>query len=253
MSITTAAYKIATGGALTTLTIVPPLTDAHVSITANDVLVPDWANKLVAVFAMGATLTGAQITTPSLREIAAMDFSPLNVAATPNSPPSFVDRFDYPLELKASEGLRAYITSGASENDYVVVFLIDKVDPVPAGAVTTVKYTGTTTVTANAWSQCALTPSQQLGAGQWGVVGVRALSTTGIAARLIIPGSPFRPGCIATASEGKLDGIGDQIRFRWGNACLMGTFPHTYPMQAEFLCTAADTAQTVYLDLVKVS
>jgi hypothetical protein len=88
-----------------------------------------------------------------------------------------------------------------------------------------------------------------LPAGSYDIIGMRAVSTGAIAARLVIPGFEWRPGVIA------YDAVGDVElpRFRYGNAGVFGRFTHDSPPTVDFLSVSADTSETVFLDVVKVA
>ena len=123
-----------------------------------------------------------------------------------------------------------------------------------AAGMKTVRATAAITATAlgNAWGAGALTFEQVLESGMYAVVGMKAFGATLIAGRLIFPNQGPRPGCIGYATP--LTGVGaiENPAFRNGNLGVWGTFSHTAPPQLEVIAAAADTAQEVYLDVVKV-
>jgi len=233
------------------LTQLAGLADQHITINGDNILVPEFAPNLGYVFASGSDITQAQISAPSLREGLLLDVSPLNDGSDePLNPPAIDSRLPAGIRLVPSEGLRALAAEDAAGADYayIVAMLFDKIDAVPPGEVMTIRATSATTLTANAWSLCTLTLSQQLEAGRYAIIGMRCEGATAIAARLVIPGSGFRPGCIAVDAAADL---GD-IMFRKGGLGNWGSFEHTFVPQVEVLATAADTAQTIHLDLVKL-
>lgn len=227
------------------------VSDQHLITSGKDITVPDTYDKLMAIFAAGITINRLQISSPTMRKSLIVDGDNLNIGAEPLSPPPFIDMFDNPRQLKSSEGLRALATQGSAgaEIERVIVFLGDgKVDQVQ-GEVMTVRCTGTTTLVAEGWSLVPLTFSQQLESGRYQIVGARFESAGAIAGRLVIPGSPWRPGSVATDSIMDIRGE----RFRSNKAGIWGEFSHSFPPQAEFLSISADTSETVYLDLVKIA
>lgn len=233
------------------MTEVNALSDQHITVKGKDILVPAWAPNLSAVYAMGDTITKAQITTPSLRKGLMIDVPILEPNANPQEAPRYLDLFENPKTLTPGEGMRALVAEGAggAELEFVGVWLSGAFVDAPAGEVVIVKATGTTTLVANTWTQVELTFAQQLEAGNWAIVGMRAFGATVVLARLIIPGSAHRPGVIAHSSEKQ------ENQYAWSPKVLgtWGTFEHTFPPQLECLATAADTAQTVYLALVKLT
>lgn len=233
------------------LTRMAALVDQHITVNGDDILVPDFASKLGWIWAAGSDITQAQISSPSLREKLLLDVMPLNDGADePLDPPPIDIRMPSGIQLVPSEGLRALVAEDAAGADaeYILAMLFDSIDAVPPGEIMTVRATSATTVTANAWSLCVLTFSQQLEAGRYAVVGMRAEGATALAARLVFPGSGYRPGCLGTDTAAD---VGLKI-FRHGALGSWGEFEHTFPPQVEMLCTAGDTAQVVWLDLVKV-
>ena len=227
---------------------VASLTDQHITQDGDDIYVPAWAPNVMAVFALGATATDAKLTAPSMREGSELQINPINVGAEPISNPRMVDMFDNPRPLNPSEGMRAYIAagSGTTEYDTILVWLGDTITPIPAGDIETIRFTATTTLVAQTWTACDLTPDQQLRAGRYAVVGMKAISAGAVSARLIIPGSAYRPGVIA------FDAVADcgEAKFRRGAVGVFGEFDHRFIPKAEFNSVSADTAETVWLDLI---
>jgi hypothetical protein len=236
-----------TGG---TLANVAAVVDQHITTDGDDILVPSFAPNLAGVFAIGATIAQAQISSPTLRKGLLYDISPLNIGAEPVNRPYIHDRFENPIPLTVGEGLRALVAEGAAgaEQDSVFAFLQSDFEAAPSGDILTVRATGTSTLTAYSWSLCTLTLSQQLEAGRYAIVGMKAVSAGAIAARLVLPGSQFRPGVIACDAEGDV-AIPD---FRYGGKGVFGEFEHTFIPAVEFFSVSADTAETVYLDVIKI-
>lgn len=236
-----------TAGVLTEITA---LKDQHITTKGDDVLVPSFAPNLMALFALGATISRAQFSTPSLRERSLIDISPLNIGAEPLTNPRIVDFTHSPIGLTPGEGARFLVAEGAAgaELEFGLAWFQGEREEVPAGEVETIRCTGTTTLTANAWSLCELTLSQQLRSGKYAIVGMSAISAGAIAARLVIPGTGYRPGVIAFDTESDYG----TTYARQGALGKWGEFEHVYPPQVEFLSVSADTAETVYLDVIKV-
>lgn len=234
-----------------TLIEVAAVPDQHVVTSADDIIVPEFASKVGMVCGLGSDITQAQLSSPSLRKQLLLDIVPLNDGADePTSPQTIMDFTDRLIQLTPAEGLRYLQAEDAVGADamYGGVFLFDSIEAVPAGEIFTVRATGSTTVTANAWSLCPLTLSQQLAAGRYAIVGARFEGATCVFGRLVIPGSAHRPGALGTDTWGDLA----YPKFRHGGLGKWGEFDHTYPPQAEMLCTAGDTAQVVWLDLIKI-
>ena len=239
--------EIDTGGIPTNLTAVP---DQHVTTDGYDVLVPSFAPNLAAVFGLGATMQDVQISSPTLRKSLIYDVSPVLSGTLMDSNAYPHNRFMNPIALTPGEGLRALAseTGAGAQRQNVFVWLQSEFEDAPGGEIFTVKTTSATTLSPYEWSLCKMTFTQQLEAGQYAVVGLHAASANGLVARLVMPGSEYRPGVICA------DGVNDfRIDpFRYGKVGLFGTFEHTFPPQVEFFASAADTAETVYFDLIKL-
>ena len=233
-----------------TLTDIEALLDQHVTTDGDDILVPAFASNIIGVFAFGALISGAQISSPTLRKGLMLDVAPINIGAEPVFPLAFVNRIDSPIALTPGEGLRGRASeSGAGATRVgVLVWLQGEYEEPPSGEILTVKATSATTVVPYEWSLCPLSLTQQLEAGRYALVGARVECANGIAARFVIPGSEYRPGVIACDAFGDTDnGI-----FREGRFGMFGEFEHTFIPQVEILSADADTAEEVYLDVIKI-
>jgi len=226
------------------------LADPHIRIEATRVIVPE-LNFLLGVYGVGANITAARFVTPSLRVIAEKELAPLDRNAEPLSPPNLIDLAVNPLELVVGEHAetKASNDAAAAVRNTVLALLGDgPVTPVAAKYIT-VKATAAVTLTAYQWTNGAITLTQTLPKARYQVIGMKALSAGLIAARLVFPGYPWRPGVIGC------DAIGDQDheRFRFGRLGVFGEFDSDAPPTVDFLSVSADTAEEVWLDLVKVT
>ena len=233
-----------------TLTDIQALLDQHVTTDGDDILVPAFASNIIGVFAFGAMITGAQISSPTLRKGLMLDVAPINVSSKAVCPLPFVNRLDRPIALTPGEGLRARVSEGGTGATRVgvLVWLQGEYEEPPEGEIHTVKATSTTTTTPYEWTLCPLSLTQQLEAGRYALVGARVEAGNAIAARFVIPGSEYRPGVIACKATVDTDnGI-----FREGRFGTFGEFEHTFIPQVEVLSAGVDTAEVVYLDVVKI-
>jgi hypothetical protein len=240
--------NVNTGGVLTEIDALP---DQHVRVEDNNIIVPRGMNALLGAFHCAATATLAQLASPALRRTLLLDIAPINVGAEPLSPPPFVNKFYAPIALDEDEALRALVAGGetAAERKVMLVWLGDGPQSPVTGEIFTVRATGSTTLTAYAWTNVALTFTQTLPAGRYAVVGMRAESAGCIAARLVFVGGTWRPGCIGSDSIADLS----PDIFRHGALGVWGEFEHTQPPTVDFLSISADTSEVVYLDLVKTA
>lgn len=229
---------------------VAALSDGIVTISSNQFIF-DRDMKLWAAYVQGATITEARVNTPAFRVIALPRIEPVNVAALPGDLFPLCDWRMNPTTIKKTDGVALETSNGAGagERHWGILFVGEGVVTEPRGEVYTIRAAGTTTVTANAWSQCNLTFEQTLPGGEYEILGMRFISTTAVAGRIILAGGGFRPGCIGVASQAQ----DDRNLFRAGKFGSYGTFKSYAPPVLEALCTGADTAQTVYFDVVRRS
>ncbi len=232
------------------LTSVAGVSDAHVRVEGDNIVVPSYAPNLVAVFAIGATISQAQIESPSLRRFVNIDVEPVNVGAEPIVPTPLAAFFDHPIALDPAEPLRAWVAEAAAgaERETVLAWLADGPLAPVGGEVFTVRATSTATLVAYAWTLGSLTFSQALPAGNYQVVGMRAESAGLIAARLVFVGGGPRPGCIGYDAAVDVS----NPSFRYGQLGVWGEFAHNEPPSVEFLSVSADASETVWLDLVRM-
>ena len=197
--------------------------------------------------------------------------SPNNRGSAFESPPRIWDYYKYPIPLNPTEELDIYATqnSGSSETEYVATLLSDN-NPTPAqvpavqltlngtGRFFTAHATSSTTLTAGGWTQCQLTFDQALPAGLYSLVGARAYSATALFFRMYPAQAPlWRPGGVAVQAYDQMDPAGQRYVPDYGTH--LGAwgqwlqFYQNVPPQVEFFATSADTAEEVWLDLIRIS
>lgn len=233
------------------LTNAAGLADQSVRINGNDIIVPNEIPYLVGAYAVGPSVTRAQLQSPSLRRVLNFEIAGVDANALPTPPISIPSIWNNPIKLDGQEALDAlFAESGAgASRGTILAWLADgPVQPV-SGDIRSVRVTAATTLVANAWTNAALTFDQSLPAGRYQVVGGRFFSTNLQAWRCVFVGGVFRPGTIGmqTASQDEPD------MWRMGNFGVWGEFNHNTPPTIDFLANGADAAQTGVLDLVKVA
>jgi len=249
MSFTLVGYTATIDSA--TLTEIEAMSDQHVTTSGDDVLVPEFASKLGAVCFICSVISQAQLTAPSLRERSLIDVRPCNLNNRPLGGRPLLTYWHKPIQLEPGEGARALAaeTSAAEAQVTALVWLVDEINPMPEGEIETIRATSNTTTKAYEWTLCQLTLTQQLRAGRYAIVGMRAESGNAVAARLVIPGSPYRPGTLAYNTSA----LEQPAEFRNGGLGSWGEFEHTFIPQVEMLALAEDTSQQFYLDIVKIA
>lgn len=240
------------------------ITDTEINAVQDDVLtmssaarflVPNDYNNVQLAVALAATMGRARIVTPSLEVRRSTPYIiPHERAAIPSltSPKVYVP--SKPITLIPTEEISVKVTDSGTEQAAALILLgKGQLPPVPAGDVRRVRCTGTTTLTANKWTTCPITPDIQIEAGLYALVNMTAFSVGAIAARAIIQGQWNRPGVIAIPAASEAAAIAFSTEWTNINAPYeMGRFPHNVIPQIQFLSSSADVAETVYLDLVKV-
>lgn len=234
------------------LTFVAALVDQSVTTNGDTIRVPSHAPRIAAALALGATITRARISAPSLRKKSNIDLAPINIGIEPDTPTPYLAMWERPRTLTVGESLRAEASenaAGAERATILAWLLATDPQPVPEGEIQTVRIDFTTTLTANVWSIATGTMAQDLEAGRYAIVGGRGEAAGLQAWRLVIPGSEYRPGAIGYDAA---DDVEDR-RFRYGGLGVSwGEFEHDTLPQVEFLSNSADTSETVWLDLVLV-
>lgn len=239
--------------------------DAEINAVADDVLNQPSAERFTVPFeynnvhwaaALSAEITRARLVTPSLEIRRTRPIIvPHNRAVLPSATLVKVYKPVKPIELIPSEELSVrYTASGLAQNHYALALLGKKdLGALPSGDIRRVRCTGTTTLVASQWTSVTLTPDEQLEAGLYELVNMMAFSVTAIACRVIIQGQPYRAGVMA------FNGASEQVAFdgahNWeaiNKPYPMGRFPHNLLPKVQFLSNAADAAETVLLDLIKV-
>ena len=255
------------------------LADSHVTVQGNNIIVPAQCNRILTVFAMSQATAGSltniiTISSPSLRATSLLDISNWNAngavvaaAQIPDNNAPFNDFTQAPITLmpgEAMQALSAVDAAAVAENIFVIITLTDgNITPVTADRIETVIFDGQQAAVINTWSPTALVPRQALRAGTYAVVGMKAVGTSLIAARLVFGNQGARPGVIGTNAAVGAGGVGsfsdavDQMRgmFRMGKMGIWGTFTNVNPPQAEIICSVADAAITEHfaLDLIKIA
>lgn len=242
----TVAYQ-GTGVAATDVDMTP-VPDGLMTVQ-NGHFLPQSDCKLVYMAGIGLTQTYMQIVTPTLRQIAKHQVRPLENAAAPGALPAFARYNTNPLTLKGLEEISVVMQNTATAVCKAILGLsLTPIMPAPQGNIFCLRGTGTTTQAALGWTGCPITWSDTLPTGNYVCVGLSAFAATCQAARLTFEGQWERPGCVGNAAVTAQE----WPFFHNGLLGVWGNF-HSYRMPSvEFLSTAADAAQTVFLDLIRV-
>lgn len=224
------------------------MADPSLTVSGNNIQIPDFASMLVGAFGIGVNLTRFQLQSPSLRRVINYEVSPLNYLATPSNPPCFTDLMYNPIQLDVSEQMQAYAAEdgvGATRMNAFVLLGDGKVEQV-SQPIFTVRVTSATTLVAFTWTNGALTFDQVLPVGNYGIVGARFSSAGLLAFRFLLQGQTPRPGSIGQINERLITPAGS----RYGAWGLWGVFNSTTPPTVDFCSSSADSAEVGEIDLV---
>lgn len=223
----------------------------------NSHIFPPRDLPLIFAWAGSANLQRWRINTPKLRQVVIPVMPGMDQAALPPDLP-FINRlWMNPLVLRREEeiAVEAFQTAGVAQVVIAVLAFLYEQDqgamhpqPAPIGDTYTLRATGTTTLTANAWSDVALTYDQQLPAGRYAVVGGACDSTNLIAWRLILDNQFPRPGGLGRANHG-LEPFREQLM---GGLGKWGEFTTVSLPRLQCYATVADTAEELWLQVVKI-
>lgn len=236
-----------TGSATTAVALdIPPVQDGIMTINNNH-FVPRQPLYIGAVQGLCSTLDSLRIVTPTFRQISNPYVRPLGTAVIGSARPMAVmNRLRNPLLVKANEEIEmlGLQSSGGSLRITTMVKLFDSPpQPIGGGNVYCMNGTGTTTQTANAWTQCPITWVDSLPAGNYNCIGAEFWGTNAQAARFTFQNQWMRPGCFGQTTD---------LLLPWGpdvdgSQGVWGSFTgQTMPL-VECLSNAADTAQNIYL------
>lgn len=247
---TTVGYE--TSGSFAALTAITPIPDPTVAVISNDIRIPVQLPNLLAVAplinSVAATLR-VQIVTPSLRTILPFDSSPINNGLVFGAPANLDRMWSNPIPLVGLEPMDAFIQNGAAVMNRVFCWLGDGPNKPTGGKIYTVRATASATLVTASWvNSGALVFATTLPTGHYQVVGFRAESANQVAARIFFVGYPWRPGVPSASSTVTTE----WPEFRYGGLGVWGEFDNTVPPTIDFM-GITDTAETVYLDLIKTA
>lgn len=244
----TVAYRLSIADI--TETDVTPVQDGIMAIQ-NGHFFPAQNYKLLAASYQAAGPTRARLVTASLRQVTTPFIRPVQPSIVAGDDANIADYTKNPLTLRALEEVQLLAfqtTGGAAVVVSVQCWSSQGMGSVPQGDIFTMRGTATATNVAGAWTPGTVTWQDVLPAGRFAVVGLEYFGTTALAARLIFEQQVERPGCIGGGSaSNNVNPI-----FRKGGMGVFGVFDSNRMPTVEFLANAADTAQEVYMDLIKI-
>ncbi len=232
------------------LAAIAAIADPSLTVSVNNIQIPDFASYLYGAYANGVNLTRAQLQSPSLRRIVNPEIRNLVRSALPTGNVHPLGYLNNPVPLDVGEQMQAFTAedgAGATRMN-VLAFLGDgKTDQI-SDPIHSVRVTGATTLVAFTWTNGALTFDQVLPVGDYAVVGARFEAAGLIGFRFIFQGSTPRPGGVGVINESQETPIGQ----RYGGWGVWGAFNSTTPPTVDYFSATADTAEVGTLDLVKI-
>ena len=221
-------------------------------------VIPPEYNHLHWASALGTSIARAQIITPSIqRRRSTLEVFPRRQGAeTWDRSRKEQMQFLPPQALEVAEEIEfqaAEDGSGATDLYGLVSIGMAQLPPVPSGEIIRARGTGTTTLTAGAWTTVTLTLDNALPVGTYALVDFFGMGATAIAARALPQGGGYRPGkptATNTEAIGADYGIAEQ---GYLGDYEMFRFEQNNVPQFQFLADAADTAQTILMKLIKVA
>lgn len=226
------------------------LADPSLTVSGNNIQIPDYAPYLMGAFGIGVNLTRAQLQSPSLRRVVNPEIRAILKSAAVTAYPDIMDLFHNPVQLDVSEQMQGYAAedgAGATRMSILVWLGDGKVESV-TDPIYPVRVTGATTLGAYAWTNGSLTFDQVLPVGDYAIVGARFESAGLIAFRFVFQGSTPRPGGIGVSTET----LQDAYMQRNGGMGVWGLFNSTTPPTVDYFSASADTSEVGTLDLIKV-
>lgn len=230
--------------AASTLEALDAATDGILQKMSTTALVLGEKARILAAYAGAATLERAVITSPGFLEVLEPDIRPISGALLPPTDPNVQDLLDGPLVVRPGEplGVKAAVTTTTDDAAAVLLLQIGEYIPLPKGSIYTARFARTTNLTslAFAWATGTVDFVGTLPSGRYAIVGMDIYFVSGtavniLAARLTLPGSPWRPGVLA---QGSASSRSAEI-FRDGSPGVMGVFDSFSGPGLEVFCDAA--------------
>lgn len=217
--------------------------------TANNYILPQ-PGKLFAMYSAGVSITRARVNTPSLRYVGLPYGGLVNATLAVPSPSNITVWGDNGPMLPTADEISVEHTLGgaAPENEFSLLWFQFQNRPITMGPTYRILFTAAITGVTGAWASGVMTPDSTLPAGRYAIVGMTAFGTNAVAMRLIFPGGGYRPGCLCVNAN---NGVISRL-FSDGTMGLYGTFDSVNIPTLEVFAIGANTAQTVFLDVVRI-
>jgi hypothetical protein len=234
----------------TTNTAIAGVADNILSKSPSGAFLAPMGARIVAGVAGGINASRARINTPVLRSVGLPYIAPLNLTVAAPSPPNVANYGPMgPAPAGADEiSVESTHTDAAPQIQFAMLWLRFGRRESTAGQVYRIRGTAAITGVIGSWASGAITLDQTLPAGIYQIQGMDAFGTNLMGARLIFPGGGWRPGVLARNAVGSVP----HPLFFSGELGVFGEFDSVAIPQLEIYVEAANSAQEVYLDMVRV-
>lgn len=226
---------------------VPFVNDQILTRLNNNVILPE-DGKLILAAGIGLNLSRGRLNTAAARFVGLPALVPVNVGTTVPNVPNIMDYSAGPLTIPRADEIEFQSThSGAAAqlNTYLALFQFG-FKPIPGGQTYRIRGTAAVAGAASTWLNGPITLEQTLPRGVYAIVGLDVVGTNCFAARLSIPGSPYRPGCLCRETVGAVPAP----IFRNGTLGVYGQFDSTSQPSLDVLGIGAITTQEVFMDVI---
>jgi hypothetical protein len=221
-----------------------PITDGILTILSNGYVVPQTAKVLWGYYG-GVGALRARINTPKYRYVGYPSILGVNYTVAPPSPMNIEDWSEFPLMVDPVDAIVMEVSTDATGTSQMYAALNFSFGNMPysPAPVYCLRATAAITNVANVWGSGSLTFDQTLPSGHYVICGMDCVATDVLFARLIIPGSVWRPGCVARATD---QAITNYVMRPAHNGCL-GEFDSINVPNLEIMGPVGSTAQEVFL------
>lgn len=225
------------------------LTDDYLDLVNNHARLRS-PMSLVAAWAGAPTLNRVRFDSPSIRLVGNPFIRPINQAILPTADPNLDDKTRNVFRFQVGEeiAMQATAAPAMTERFTGLIWLAERITPIPIGDIYCIRATSTTAAVANTWTTLTMTLDQALAPGAYALVGSEHQSTNAIAHRWVIPDRPWRPGFLSVTDVANRT---HKLLYQYGLG-EWGRFLNTSLPQPQALCNAADAAHVIFMHVVRV-
>jgi hypothetical protein len=234
----------------TTNTAIAGVADNILTKASSGAFLAPSGGRIRLAAAGGVNASRARINTPAMRAVGLPYIAPLQTGITVQSPPNLADYTDFgPLPAPADEiSVESTHTDAAPQIQFALMLLKFGYKQPTVGMRYRLRGTATITGVVGSWASGAITLDQTLPSGIYEIQGMDVFGTNLLGARLIFPGGGWRPGVLARNAVASVPAP----IFLSSDLGALGQFDSVAMPQLEVYVEAANSAQEIYLDVVRV-